>query len=102
MIIKKIRITKLNGLNYKTWAIITRVMIKAKDTWDIIKLLGLEAEIFIKSMGNRIVKGKVIESKGVTDTKVNRVMNAKARTVIMGYCGLEALSKILYLWIIKE
>ena len=100
--IKKIRITKLNGSNYRTWAVITRAVIKAKDAWDTIELPGPETEMSVKSTGDGIAKGKVIESKGVTDTKVNRVMNAKARTVIMGYCGLEALSKILYLWIIKE
>ena len=102
LIIKKIRITKLNGLNYRTWVIITRAMIKAKDTWDIIKLLGPEAKTFIKSTSNKIIKRKAAESKGVTDMKVNRVINTKARIVIMGYCEPEALSKLLYLQTMKE
>ena len=100
--IKKIGIAKLNGSNYRTWAAITRAVIEAKDAWDAIELPGPEAETSVKSTGDGTVKGKVVESKGVTDTKVNRVMDAKARTVIMGYCGPEALSRILHLRTAKE
>ena len=35
--IKKVGIAKLNGSNYRTWAAITRTVIKAKDTWDTIE-----------------------------------------------------------------
>ena len=100
--IKKIRIAKLNGSNYRTWAAIPRAVIEAKDAWDAIELPGPEAETSVKSTGDGTAKGKAAESKGVTDTKVDRVMDAKARTVIMGYCGPEALSKILHLRTAKE
>ncbi len=36
-VIKKVRIAKLNGSNYRTWAAITRAIIKVKDAWDAIK-----------------------------------------------------------------
>ena len=35
--IKKVGIVKLNGLNYRTWVIITRTVIGVKDIWDIIE-----------------------------------------------------------------
>jgi hypothetical protein len=31
-VIKKAGITKLNGLNYRTWAVIIKAVIEAKDT----------------------------------------------------------------------
>jgi hypothetical protein len=58
-------------------------VIEAKDVWDAIKQPGLEAKAFIISDG--IVEGKVEESKDVIEAKANRVMDAKARTVIIGY-----------------
>ncbi len=67
-------------------------MIKAKDAWDAIKQLALEAKMSEKSIDNRIVK-----EKAVVMSKTNCVINAKARTVIIGYYRQEALSKILYL-----
>jgi hypothetical protein len=94
--IKKVAIAKLNGSNYRTWAAIIRAVIEAKDTWDAIEQPGLEAETSTKSTDDRIVKGKAAESK------VSRVMDAKARTVIIGYCGPEALSRILHLRTAKE
>ena len=100
--IKKARITKLNSLNYKIQATITKAVIKAKDMQDTIKLSDLEAEMSVKSMDNGIIEGKVAESGGATDTKINCVMDAKARTVIIGYCGPEALSRILYLQTAKK
>jgi hypothetical protein len=72
--------------------VITRAVIKAKDTWDAIKQLALEAKTPIKSTDNRIVK-----DKAAIISKANHVIDAKARTVIIGYYRQEALSKILYL-----
>jgi hypothetical protein len=77
-------------------------VIKVKDTWDAIELLGPEAKTSIKSTDDGIVKGKAVVLGRAMDMKVNRVINAKARTVIIGYYGPEALSKILYLWTVKE
>jgi hypothetical protein len=45
-------------------------VIKVKDTWDTIELLGLEAKASVKSIGNRIVEGKVAE--------LSRAINLKA------------------------
>jgi hypothetical protein len=102
--IRKAGIAKLNGSNYRTWAVITRAVIKAKDAWDAIEPPALEAKTsIIKGIDDRTAEGKkAAESSGATDTKVDRVMDAKARTVIMGYCGPEALSRILYLRTAKE
>jgi hypothetical protein len=50
-----------------------------------------------KSTDDGIVKEKV-----VVTSKTDRVMDMKARTVIMGYCGQEALSKIFHLRTAKE
>jgi hypothetical protein len=79
-------------------------VIKAKDAWDAIEPLALEAKTsIIKGIDDGTAEGKkAAESSGATDTKVDRVMDAKARTVIMGYCGPEALSRILYLRTAKE
>jgi hypothetical protein len=92
----------LNGSNYRTWAVITRAVFKAKDTWDTIELLDLEAKAFVKSTGNRTVEGKGAELSKAIRTKVDRVKDVKARTVIIGYCSLEVLSRILYLRTVKE
>ena len=79
-------------------------MIKAKDAWDAIEPPAPEAKTsIIKGIDDGIVEGKkAAELSGATDTKVDRVMDAKARTVIIRYCGLEALSRILYLRTAKE
>ena len=100
--IRKVGIAKLNSSNYRTWAALTRAVIEAKDAWDAIELPAPEAETSVKGTGDRIVEGKAAESSRATDTKANRIMDAKARTVIMGYCGPEALSRILYLRTAKE
>jgi hypothetical protein len=102
--IRKAGIAKLNGSNYRTWAAITRAVIEAKDAWDAIEPPALEAKTsVIKGTDDGIAEGKkAAESSGATDTKVDRVMDAKARTVIMGYCGPEALSRILHLRTAKE
>ena len=102
--IRKAEIAKLNGSNYRTWAAITRAVIKAKDAWDAIEPPALEAKTpVIKGIDDGTVEGKeAAESSRATDTKVDRVIDAKARTVIMGYCGPEALSRILYLRTAKE
>jgi len=71
-------------------------VIEAKDTWDTIEQPGPEAETSVKSTGDGTVKGKVVESK------VDRVKDVKARTVIIGYYGPEALSRILHLRTAKE
>ncbi|KAG4428796.1 hypothetical protein IFR05_015722 [Cadophora sp. M221] len=81
--IKKVGIAKLNSSNYRTWAAITKAVIEAKDAWDAIEPPGLEAETSVKSTGDGTAEGKAAESSGALDTKVNRVMDAKARTVIM-------------------
>jgi hypothetical protein len=102
--IRKAGIAKLNGSNYRTWAAITRAVIEAKDAWDAIEPPAPEAKTsVIKGTDDGTAEGKkAAESSGATDTKVDRVMDAKARTVIMGYCGPEALSRILHLRTAKE
>jgi hypothetical protein len=102
--IRKAGIAKLNGSNYRTWAAITRAVIEAKDAWDAIEPPAPEAKTsVIKGIDDGTAEGKkAAESSGAIDTKVDRVMDAKARTVIIGYCGPEALSRILYLRTAKE
>jgi hypothetical protein len=79
-------------------------VIKAKDAWDAIEPPAPEAKTsVIKGIDDGTAEGKkAAESSGAIDTKVDRVMDAKARTVIMGYCGPEALSRILHLRTAKE
>jgi hypothetical protein len=100
--IKKVGIAKLNSSNYRTWAVITRAVIEVKDTWDAIELPGLEAKASVKSTGDRTVEGKAAESSGAIDLKADRVKDTKARAIIMGYCRLEPLSRILYLRTVRE
>ncbi len=100
--IKRVRIAKLNSSNYRTWAIITRAIIKVKDTWNAIKQPDLEAKTPVKSIDNGIVEGKVVVSGKAIDIKANCIMDIKARIVIIGYYRLEALSKILHLRTAKE
>jgi len=71
-------------------------VIKAKDMWNTVEQPDLEAEAFAGAADNGTAKGKAVESK------INRVIDANARTVIIGYCGLEALWRILYLRTAKE
>jgi hypothetical protein len=100
--IKKVGITKLNGLNYRTWAVITRAVIKAKDTWDAIELPGLEAKASVKSTGNRTVEGKAAELSRAINLKADRVKDTKAGAIIIGYYRPEPLSRILYLRTARE
>ena len=95
--IKKVGITKLNGSNYRTWVAITRIVIKVKDTWDIIEQPVPEAKMSKKSTDNRIVK-----EKAVITSKTDRIMDTKTRTVIIEYYRQEILFKIFYLRTIKE
>jgi hypothetical protein len=46
-------------------------VIKAKDTWDAIELLGLEAKASVKSTGDRTVEGKVAELSGAINLKAD-------------------------------
>jgi hypothetical protein len=46
-------------------------VIKAKDTWDAIELLGLEAKASVKSTGDRTVEGKAAESSGAINLKAD-------------------------------
>jgi hypothetical protein len=77
-------------------------VIKAKDTWDAIELPGLEAKASVKSTGDRTVEGKAGELSGAINPKADRVKDIKARTIIIGYCRPEALSRILYLRTVRE
>ena len=75
-------------------------MIEAKDAWEAIEPSLPKAETSEKPTGKGTAK-----SKGVTDQKkspVDRVKDAKARTVILRCCGSEALSRILHLRTAKE
>jgi hypothetical protein len=64
--IKKARIAKLNSSNYRTWAVIVKAMIKAKDIWEAIKeLLALEAKTLVEDTDDRIA-----ESSSITELKV--------------------------------
>jgi hypothetical protein len=46
-------------------------VIKVKDTWDAIELLGLEAKASVKSTGDRTVEGKAAELSGAIDPKAD-------------------------------
>ena len=61
-------------------------MIEAKKAWNIIESPNPEAETSIK----------------ITDDKTARIKDAKTRTIIIGYCGQEALSRIFYLRTAKK
>ncbi len=100
--IKRVRITKLNSSNYRIQAVITRAIIKAKDTYNAIKQLDLEAKTPIKSIDKRIVEGKAIALGKAINIKANCIIDIKARTIIIAYYRLEALSKVLCLQTAKE
>ena len=99
--IKKAGTAKMNGSNYRTWAAITRTVIEAKDAWEAIEPMPApKAEAPVEDTDDvKASPGKATESKAPA---VDRVRDAKARTVIMGYCGQEALSRILHLRTAKE
>ncbi len=64
--IKKAGITKLNGLNYRTWAAIIKAIIKAKDAWEAIKgPPAPEAKTPIKDTDNKTEK-----SSNITELKI--------------------------------
>ena len=99
-VIRKAGITKLNSSNYRTWAVIIQAVIEAKDAWEAIEPYAPEAETSVKATDVGTAK-----PKGVTDRKLSsteRVRDAKARAVILGYCGPEALTRILHLQTAKE
>ena len=97
--IKRVGIAKLNGSNYRTWAAIAKAVIEAKDAWEAIEPPRPEAETPVKSTDDGTASSEVTDHK---TTPADRVKDAKARTVIMGYCGPEALSRILHLQTARE
>jgi hypothetical protein len=46
-------------------------VIKVKDTWNTIELLGLEAKVSIKSIGDRTAEGKVVELSTAINLKAD-------------------------------
>ena len=99
--IRKAGITKLNGSsNYRTQAAIIQAVIEAKDAWEAIVPSAPEAETSVEATDVGTAK-----PKGVTDRKLSsteRVRDTKVRVVILGYYGLEVLTRILYLQTAKE
>jgi hypothetical protein len=53
-------------------------------------------------MSEKSTDNGIVEEKVIVTSKTNCVMDVKTRTVIMGYCEQEALSKILHLRTAKE
>ena len=98
--IKRIGIAKLNGTNYRTWAAIVQAVIEAKDVWEAVEPPVPEAKTPVKSTDDGTARSQ--DSLTSTVSPVDRVKDAKARTVILGYCGLEALSRILHLRTARE
>ncbi len=76
-------------------------MIEAKDVWDAIKPPSLRVETPVLT-DDGIVGGQATKTKTTVEAKLDRVIDAKARTVIIGYYGQEALSRILHLRTAKE
>lgn len=97
--IKRVGIAKLNGTNYRTWAAIAKAVIEAKDAWEAIEPSVPKAETPVEATDDGIARSDRTESK---TPPTDRVRDAKARTVIMGYCGPEALSRILHLQTARE
>lgn len=97
----KAGIAKLNGSNYRTWAAITRAVIEAKDAWETIEPMPApKTEASVKDTDDvKVSPGEAIESKAPA---IDRAKDVKTRTVIMGYCDQEALSRILHLRTAKE
>ena len=94
--IKKAGIAKLNGSNYWTWAAIAKAVIEAKDAWKAIEELPApEAKTPVEDTDNGTARFSNVIKPKVQFT--DRMKNAKARTIIIGYCGQEALLRILYL-----
>jgi hypothetical protein len=84
--IEKPRIAKLTGLNYRPWSVQVQRLLVAQGLWDVV------------SQG---IKGaKEPESSAVTPEQI--VKDAKASTLIMGYCAQGTLQHILLLNTAKE
>ena len=98
--IKRAGIAKLNGANYRTWAAIVKAVIEAKNAWEAVEPSALEAETPVKDTDDGTVKSEDVADR--TTPPEDRVRDAKARAVILGYCGPEALSRILYLTTARE
>ena len=98
--IRKAGIAKLNGLNYRTWAPIVKAVIEAKDAWGAVEPPAPEAKASVEDTGDGTADPKSVLGPKIQLT--DRVRDAKARTVIMGYCGPEALSRILHLQTARE
>ena len=69
-------------------------MIKVKDVWEVIKPFRSKAETPVKSIDNKTASSEVIDYK---TTFADRVKNVKVCIIIIGYCKLKALLRILYL-----
>lgn len=84
---------RLSGPNYRTWSVMTKSVIQGKDAWTTIESYLEGVQLKTKGPSNEKTEGATVRKL----THTEQVTDAKARTVIMGYCGPDALSRILHL-----
>jgi hypothetical protein len=92
--IMKKGLARLTSKNYRTWAALAQAVIESKDAWEAIEPYGPKDEASVKDTGDGIAS--------IGAVKLDRVRDAKARTVILGNCGPEATLRILHLRTAKE
>ena len=97
--VEKIRIQKLSGPNYRSWMIQLQRLLIGKSLWNVVRYGVSEsgAATTLEAEGS----GKSPEGTGTTDG-YTEVDDAKASTMIMGFCTSNALQHVLLLSTAKE
>ena len=92
--IEKPRIAKLTGLNYRPWSVQVQRLLVAQSLWDVV-LQGPEDT-------KKPEQKETEQSTEPKDPERTAVKDAKASTLIMGYCAQGTLQYILLLETAKE
>ena len=105
--IEKIHIQKLSGPNYRSWMIQLQRLLIGKSLWNMVRY-GVSAP-GAATPPRAEGSGKSLEDAGTTETQTSgftdgrtEVDDAKASTLIMGLCILNALQHVLRLATVRS
>jgi hypothetical protein len=101
--VEKPRIAKLTGLNYRPWSVQVQRLLEAQDLWDVVSQ-GPKApkEPEQSAVPPEPEQSSAAKPKPSAISSEERIKNAKASTLIMGYCAQGTLQHILLLKTAKE
>lgn len=96
----KPRISKLTGVNYRTWEIQVSRLLKAQGLYGAIN--GKFAQVLKNAVANKTAQDSAASDGNDDATTETMVLDAKASTLIMGFCSQRPLDHIISLELAQE